>query len=143
MAKGLKSLVRLSEWNVDEKRRELATVLDEMAAAEQARVDLETEVLREQASAQDSPHEAGLYYGNYADNVINRREQIRQQIVSIETRVVEAREALNEAYREQKKYETVEKNRVEHEAKELAQKEQQILDELGLQNHSQKRLNSD
>jgi len=143
MAKGLKSLVRLSEWNVDEKRRQLASVLDEMAAAEQARDDLETEVLKEQASAQDSPHEAGLFYGNYADNVINRREEIRQLIVSIDARVVEAREALNEAYREQKKYETVEKNRVEREARELAQKEQQILDELGLQNHSQKRVNSD
>jgi len=143
MAKGLKTLVRLSEWNVDEKRRELADVLDEMAAAELARDNLEKEVLREQASAQESPHEAGLYYGNYADGVINRRENIRQEIVLIETRVAEAREALNEAYREQKKYETVEKNRVEREAKELALKEQQILDDLGLQNHSKQQLNSD
>ena len=143
MAKGLKSLVRLSEWNVDEKRRELAEVLDEMAAAELARDNLEEEVLREQASAQESPHEAGLYYGNYADNVINRRENIRQEIILIETRVAEAREALNEAYREQKKYETVAKNRLEREAKELALKEQQILDDLGLQNHSKQQANRD
>jgi len=143
MAKGLKSLVRLSEWNVDEKRRALGDVLDEMAAAELARDNLEKEVLREQASAQESPHEAGLYYGNYADSVINRRENIRQEIVLIETRVAEAREALNEAYREQKKYETVEKNRLEREAKELALKEQQILDDLGLQNHSKQQANRD
>jgi len=143
MAKGLKSLVRLSEWTVDEKRREMAAVLDELAAAEQARDDLEQEMLREQASAQASPNEAGLYYGAYADIVINRREQIHQHILNTEARVAEAREALNEAYREQKKYETVEKNRLEREASELERKEQIILDELGLQNHARQQSDSD
>jgi flagellar protein FliJ len=138
MAKGLKTLIRLSEWTVDEKRRELGVILDNLAVAEQARDDLEAELLREQASAQSAPQEAGFFYGAYADGVINKREQLRQQIININFRVEEAREALSEAYREQKKYETVEKNRLEREAKERDRKEQLLLDELGLQNFTQK-----
>jgi len=136
MAKGLKSLVRLSEWNVDEKQRELAIVHEELSNAETMQSNLEDELRREQVMAQESPHEAGLFYGTYADGVINRRENLRQQILNIEGRVEEARDALNEAYREQKKYETVERNRQQRETAERERKEQLLLDELGLQNYS-------
>ena len=138
MSKSLKSLVRLSEWNVDERRRELAVILDQLDAAERARIDLENELKREQLLALESPQEAGLYYGSYADGVIARREKISMSIIEINERVLGARDALNDAYRELKKYETVEKNRLIREAEELSKKEQTVLDELGLQSYSRK-----
>lgn len=140
MSKSLKSLIRLNEWTVDERRRELAVVLNELETAEKSLSDLEIEVKKEQQSAESSPQEAGLLYGNYADGVILRREHLHQEIRDADAKVIEAREALNEAYRELKKYETAEKNRLLKEEKERDRKEQILLDELGLQNHSKQQI---
>ena len=46
---------------------------------------------------------------------------------------------LNEAYRELKKYETAQKNREVREQKELAVREQMVLDEIGLQGYARKK----
>jgi flagellar FliJ protein len=143
MSKSLKSLIRLNEWTVDERRRELAVVMEELDLAELTLKNLEAEVKREQTMAESSPQEAGLFYGSYADGVIMRREDLHQQIRDINVRVDEAREILNEAYRELKKYETAEANRLLKEEKELNRKEQVLLDELGLQNHAKKQLTID
>jgi len=141
MAKGLKSLIRLSAWSVDEKRRALGAVQDELVTAEQMRDALEQEIQHEQLTAEQSPHEAGLYYGNYIHQCLQRRDQIAQNILDIQNRVSQAREELSEAYLEQKKYETVEKNRKEKEDREQDRKQQIVLDELGLQNHTRQQGN--
>nr|MBC8239921.1 hypothetical protein [Alphaproteobacteria bacterium] len=73
MAKDLHNLIQIHEWDVDEKRRklgELLRLLDNLEA--QARA-LEAELAREQKTAQESPGEAGFLYGDYAENVIDRR----------------------------------------------------------------------
>jgi len=134
MAKGLKTLIRLSEWTVDEKRRELGIKLENLATLEDNLDALGKELIREQTSAASSPQEAGLYYGNYADQVIARREQLHVDIADMEHQVSEARDALNEAYRELKKYEVAEQTRKDREAKELDRKEQILLDDLAIQN---------
>lgn len=138
MAKGLKSLIRLNEWTVDEKRRVLGQKLAKVAELEEGLKSLENELLTEQSTAQESPQEAGLFYGNYVNGVINRRDRFKSQIVKMEEQVVAAREDLNEAYRELKKFETINKQREKREAEELEKKQQQTLDELGLQNHQRK-----
>ena len=138
MAKGLKSVIRLNEWKVDQKRRELGERLSQVAALEDGLEALEAELIQEQSTAQDSPHEAGLFYGTYANGVINRRDQFKEKIIKMEEQVVAARDALSDAYRELKKFEIINKQREIREAEELEKKQQQQLDELGLQNHSRK-----
>ncbi len=140
MSKSLKSLIRLNEWTVDEKRRELAAVLDALAHAEQEARSLEDELKREQAQAEQSPQESGLFYGNYASGVITRRETLQRQVRDITKKAEEARDILNDAFRELKKYQTAEKNRLLKETEEFARKETVLLDEIGLQNYTRKQL---
>lgn len=103
MAKGLKSVIRLNEWKVDEKRRELGEKLSQIAALEDGMEALEAELIKEQSTAQQSPHEAGLFYGNYANGVINRRDNFKENIIKMEEQIIAARDALSDAYRELKK----------------------------------------
>jgi len=79
-----------------------------------------------------SPEEAGFFYGNYAQAVIGRRQTLNDGIQRMEAQVAAARERLNEAYRELKKFEVAQKTRDERQARELARREQGILDEIGL-----------
>ena len=133
MAKGVPTLIRLNEWTVDEKRRVLGARLKELDDLEAGLRDLERELVTEQAMAASAPDSAGFLYGNYANQVIHRREQLHSNIKSKEEEVVVARESLSDAYRELKKYEVVNESRIRREATERARKDQIELDELGLQ----------
>ena len=138
MVKDLHTLIRLNEWTVDQRRRELGDVLRSLDDLEAGLHRLFEELAKEQAVVQASPEEAGFFYGNYASAVIDRREHLKAGIARMEEEVAKAREKLNEAYREVKKYEVAQATRDEFEAKEEARKEQILLDEIGLQAHRRK-----
>ncbi len=133
MAKGLKTLVRLSEWTVDEKRRSLGVLLRQFDELEASLANLEKELIVEQRAAAASPHEAGINYGRYAASVISRREYLNRAIETMETQIVSAREDLSDAYLELKKYEVAERNRKQRETDELDRREQSVLDDIGLE----------
>ncbi len=135
MAKGLATLVRVNEWTVDEKRRVLGQRLRELDELEQALLRLEHEVVAEQRSAAANPGEAGFLYGSYAEGVIHRRQQFEAAIKSKEAEAAIAREALNDAYRELKKYEVIRDTRARQELAERDRKDQLLLDDLGIENH--------
>ena len=132
MAKNLNTLIRLNEWNVDERRRELGDVLRALAELETGLERLRQEVTKEQNAAAAAPAEAGFFYGRYAQGVIGRRQSINDGIQRMEAQVAAAREKLNESYRELKKFEVAQRTRDEREARELARREQGVLDEIGL-----------
>lgn len=132
MAKNLNTLIRLNDWTVDERRRELGEVLRALAELEDGLERLRQEVVKEQNAAMASPAEAGFFYGNYAQAVIGRRQTLDEGIRRMEAQVAAAREQLNEAYRELKKFEVAQKTRDQREARELARREQGVLDEIGL-----------
>ncbi|HEX9701976.1 MAG TPA: hypothetical protein VGA19_03935, partial [Rhodospirillales bacterium] len=69
MARNLDTLIRLNEWTVDERRRELGEVLKALAELENGLDRLRHEVTKEQNAAMASPDVAGFYYGNYAKAV--------------------------------------------------------------------------
>ena len=133
MPQDLNTLIRLNEWTVDERRRELGDILSSLAELESGLHRLREELAREQGVVQASPEEAGFFYGNYAKAVIERRNHLDAGIVRMEEDVAQARDKLGEAYRELKKYEVAQDLRDTQEARELARKEQIDLDELGLQ----------
>lgn len=138
MVKDLHTIIRLNEWSVDQRRRDLGEVLRALADLESSLHRLGEELIREQRAAQASPEEAGFFYGNYANAVINRRNHINTGIANMEQQVAEAREKLDEAYRELKKYEVAQKTRDLRQAREETRREQIELDEIGLQAHRQK-----
>jgi len=132
MAKNLNTLIRLNEWTVDERRRELGEVLRALVGLEDGLERLRQEVVKEQNAVMASPEEAAFFYGNYARTVIDRRQTLNDGIQRMEAQVASARERLNEAYRELKKFEVAQKTRDQREAKELTRREQGVLDEIGL-----------
>ena len=139
MAGNLSSLIRLHEWRVDEKRRALGDLLGVVADLEQQARRLEEDLKNEQAVARASPDEAGYLYGNYAHAVILHRERIAQSIAATEGKIAAAREALNDAYRNLKKYELAQGARDTREDRERERAEQMVLDELGVQAYRQRR----
>ena len=133
MAKGLKSLIRLNEWKVDENRQFLGKKLAEIAVVEDAIVALEKELISEQHSALQAPQEAGLLYGVYADGVNIRRAELQAELVQKETEILTAQDVLNKSYQELKKFEVLNGERQKRDMKERNRKEQNTMDELGLQ----------
>ncbi len=138
MGKDLHTLIRFNEWSVDQRRRELGDVLGTLTDLESSLHRLGEELVREQRAVQASPEEAGFFYGNYANAVIIRRKNINTGIADMEKQVAAAREKLDEAYRELKKYEIAQETRDLRLAREEARQEQIELDEMGLQTHRQK-----
>ena len=139
MTGNLNSLIRLHEWRVDGKRRTLRDLLRVIGDLEQQARRLEEDLANEQGVARASPDEAGFMYGNYAHAVILRRERIAESIAATENKIGAAREALNEAYRDLKKYELAQRARDGRAARERERAEQMVLDELGVQGYRQRR----
>lgn len=139
MAKNLNALIRLHQWVVDEKRRKLGDLLRMLAELEDRARRLEQEVVEEQAAAARAPDTAGLLYGNYARQVIDRRERLAKSIASMEQEIAAAREEVNEAYRELKKFQVAQDVRDRRAALEAARREQNILNEVGLNMHRRRR----
>ncbi len=138
MANDLHTLIRFNEWSVDQRRRDLGEVLGALTDLESSLHRLGEELIREQRAVQASPEEAGFLYGNYANAVIGRRHHINTGLADMEQQVAAAREKLDEAYRELKKYEVAQETRDLRQAREETRREQIELDEIGLQAHRQK-----
>jgi len=140
MAAGLKTLIKLNAWGVDQKRRKLGEIMRLIESLETQSRDLESELILEQQAAAASPEEAGYIYGNYANAVILRRQRIASSIVQAEAEANDARDDLAQAYRDLKKYETVQANRLAEAKKEEARKDQIDLDEIGLQGYVRQKM---
>lgn len=132
MAKDLSALVRLNDWEVDQKRRALADELARLEALEQQLRNLIEEMERERLAATATPTEAGLTYAAYASHAMDRRDAIKQAIAQQQANVAKAREVLREAFLEFKKFEITEDRRLMKIEQDLAKAEQAALDEIGL-----------
>lgn len=134
---GLKNLIRLHEWTVDERRRELGAHLKYLNELDQALVDLEHELQREQALAGASADGLNFTFGAYYKNVRYRRERFQRQIREKEAEIADARDILSRAYMELKKYQVAQDVRNQAVELEISRRDQNELDELGLQLYRQ------
>lgn len=137
-AKGLKTLIRLSQFNVDEKRRMLTAlqaredqILDDIARAQQQLKD-------EQRVAAEDATGVGFIYGAYHRAWMGVREDQDRSLMAVRRQIEGARDELAEAYRELKTYEITQANREKREQEEADRKEQIFLDEVGATLHRRK-----
>ena len=84
MGKGTETLVRVNEWTVDERRRELGALLDELNEIETSKTNLETQFESEQRAAALDPEIAGVVYGPYADATIDQIQYLNRLLESKE-----------------------------------------------------------
>lgn len=136
--KGLKTLIRLSKFKVDEKRRELTAlqnreekILADLAADEQR---LRHE---QQVAAQDAAG-VGYLYGAYHQAWMARRDAFHAALAKVRQEIEGIRDELAELFREQKTYELTQANREKREREEQDRKEQLFLDEIGQNLHMRK-----
>jgi flagellar export protein FliJ len=128
------SLVRISRWHLDEKRQKLAELerladrlrgdlrrLDEGIAAEQKLAEKDDMALRA--------------YPAYLEAELNRRQRLEKSIADVEQEIEAAREEVNDAFRELKKYELAQSNEQERLRNRRQRVEQQRSDEVGAQLH--------
>jgi len=135
MGKTLANLIRLNKYNVDEKRRVLGVLYNELADLEQKLADLEQQVIDEQEIARASPEQALFAYGRFHQRAMEIREQLWGAIRAKEQEVEVARDEVNEAFRELKVYEEAEKNRIQKEKDEQTRKENIEMDEIAMNLH--------
>ena len=141
MAKSLNTLIRLNEWVVDERRRELSDVLKSLENLENGLQRLNKELELEQQAVQTSPNEAGFLYGNYAASVLQNRNNLSSGIMEMEEKISVAQEEMRAEFKELKVFEITKEARDDIAEKELAREEQNVLDELG-QDHRRHRRQS-
>jgi len=139
LAANIKNLIRLNEWNVDEKRRKLGELLRLQGELEDQMKQLEADLIEQQKAAAADPNLAGLTYGAFAKQVIQRRENLQDSIDQMEFVIGHAQDELSQAYQELKKYETVENNRLRRFEREQNRREQIMLDEVALNQHRRKK----
>ena len=130
----LNSLVRVHSWALEEKQQKLAEL---ERLADKLRADLaalETELAQEQTAASRSV-EGSIAFPAFVAAALERRKRLRESIVNVERACQTAREDVNQAFQEVKRFELARDNALEKERQDLARREQADLDELGVDLH--------
>ena len=138
MAKSLHTLIRLHQYRVDEKRRELGGMLAIVSDLERQADALEDKMIKEQDIAKSSPDLAGILYGNFAAHSILRREQFAAAILEMEEKLVIAQGEIREEYRDLKGFELTQEARDLADSVEQSRSELAVLDEIAINAHRQK-----
>ena len=136
--KGLKTLIRLSKWNVDEKQRVLVALQGREDEILSWIAQLDVQLKEEQRIAAEDSTGVGFSYGNFANAWLDRRKQLFSMLDMIRAEIVRARDELSEAFNELKTYEITQRERDRREQAERDKKEQAFLDEIGLNIHRRK-----
>jgi flagellar export protein FliJ len=136
--KGLKTLIRLSKWNVDEKQRVLVALQGREDEILSWIKQSEEQLKEEQRIAADDSTGVGFSYGAFANAWLGRRQQLFAMLEMVRAEIIRARDELAEAFNELKTYEITQRERDRRAQAERDKKEQAFLDEIGLNIHRRK-----
>ena len=137
-AKGLKTLIRLAKFDVDERRRVLTALQNQEERTLHDIAASEVRLRQEQELAAAEPTGVGFIYGAYHRAWMAERQALFARLATIRGQIEIARDALAEAFRVQKTYEVTQANRERRDREEADRKEQAFLDEVGMTQHRRK-----
>ena len=125
------TLIRLTKFQVDEKRRKVTQIEAMIAEFDRMAADLEREIRLEQdrAGIHDPAHFA---YPTYAKAAIGRRENLKRSADELRIQLEDAKVALAEAFDELKKVELLDERDQMREREAENAAEQADLDAIGL-----------
>lgn len=132
--KSLGTLIRLAKFTLDEKRRVLADLEASRARLLATIQALSDELLGEQVVAGTQTSVAHAY-NTYAQATMAKRQTLQQSLEQLDVQIVLARDEVQNAYGELKKYETSAQLIEQRALKAAAAKAQAQLDEAGLTTH--------
>jgi flagellar protein FliJ len=125
------SLIRISTYEVEMLQKRLSEVVARRIAIEMRLASLAAEEESERLHAKTNA-EAGIYMAGFREGVRIRREKLHLELAQVASEEEGARDALNEAFESQKKFEKVAENARIAAELETARRETAALDELGL-----------
>jgi flagellar protein FliJ len=125
------SLIKLAGYEVENRQLRLAEITKRLADAEIRLAVLQAEGEAEAKHAGQNA-EAGWYLAGYAAGLKVRKAALQAEIDAIQAEERGARDALAQAFEEQKKYEQVAESARAAEAKEANRRETAELDEVGM-----------
>ena len=132
--RGLRALIRLHRFELDQKRRQIADAEAARADIVAKRQNLLNEVERERAIAIELSEMLPMY-GPYAQEAVRRRGRMDEQIAAAEQVVLARQEEARESFREVKKYELTDARLAKLAAEEEARRDRIELDEIALNMH--------
>ncbi|MDO8902225.1 MAG: flagellar export protein FliJ [Phenylobacterium sp.] len=125
------SLVKLSTYEVEVLQKRMAEINQRRADLEMRLLMLEAEGEAEAQNAQANA-DAGWYHIGFLDGLRARRAAVFEQMKALALEEQGARDALNGAFEEQKKYEQVAEEIRLKRSRELARRDSAAMDEMGL-----------
>ena len=133
----LDSLIRVSKWRLDEKRREAA---DLERLADRLALDLEnldSEVL-EEGKVTAMPEMAVFEIGGYVEDLVARKDRLKRSIAEARHRMVAVGEEISEAFAELKRFEILQEDRRRREKRAQLRRETAEFDEVSAVRHVRK-----
>jgi flagellar export protein FliJ len=130
--RGLPTLIRVRQWELEEKRRKLADLEGLAAQLDEAVARLDDEVRMEQGVASAS-HEISFAYAPYAQASIERRRTLKASLEDVRLQIEAAAQEVTTAYQELKKYEVAHDNRRRRARVEANRRETIVLDDIAIE----------
>lgn len=132
--RGLPTLIRLHQRQLDEKRRMLAELEQMRAEMDRKILLLDAEVERERQAAQEAP-EALRQFAAYLEGVRQRRQTMLRTIDELVPKIEAAANEVATAFQDVKKFEIAADIKERQRQAALAKIEQEELDEVALVQH--------
>ena len=130
-------LVRLKEFELDERRRDAGSILAEVNRLTEKKQSLELSLKQEQDVSSSSVEVLGQY-SKFALRVLKEREMLDEAIVEVEKAYSEANRLVTAAYQEVRKAEIIRDEAAKKEAEKIRRDEQIESDEVAQNIHRQK-----
>ena len=133
-------LVRLKEFELDEKRRDAGSILAEINRLTEKKQSLDVSLKQEQ-DISSSSIEALEQYSKFALRVKKEREIVDDAIAEVEKAYLEASRLVNAAYQEVRRAEIIRDEAVKKEAEKVRREQQMEMDEVAQNIHRRKSMN--
>ena len=130
-------LVRLKEFDLDERRRDAGSILAEVNRLTEKKQSLELSLKQDQDVSSSSVEVLGQY-SKFALRVLKEREMLDEAIAEVEKAYSEANRLVTLAYQEVRKAEIIRDEAAKKEAEKIRRDEQIESDEVAQNIHRQK-----
>lgn len=134
---GIDTLIKMHQRELDALRRQLVQQEEQKQQLIELATKLHEELLRERELAAQEPAMAA-YMGDFEKRIQKRQLGIAQEVIRIDDEIAQLSAAITERFGELKKYEITRDNQIAREKAAEDAREQNRLDEVGLQQFSRR-----
>lgn len=129
MKSSLQTLTRIQKFKIDEQRKILVEYQNQEDRLLEQLHALAEELEREKEFSRGQGAEAA--FGAYVKRCLEKRRELESRLAAVREKIEEIRDLIADMFKEQKTYEIVDQHRHEDENREIAAKDQKMLDEIG------------